>query len=534
MIYRRAGILLALFVLVHACAPVPSDLPAIEPWGDIDKPYGDSLEAAAVHACGPLPPARERGAPHTSAIALEEVLFDAREQRARSGTAAGLLASSTMARQLSGSDSLPLLLEALHVAPHYVPAYEEAARVLGDHGDWGRAHAIARQGLRLDPGSASLWGTLAGAYLHALDDPRAAAALERAIAIDSNPQQVEALAIVYLRLRKYEQADSLLRAAPAGIRPSTRDFVAGQWLLERGEVDSARVLIQRAASDSTAPAAIHIASGNAAFQAGDLDVAERAFQAALARDPDARAALNGLAIVQRGRGDLEGATDLLVRATTVAPGDTIAWFNLAGVSLDLAQQRSGAPADSFAAIAEAAFGACIDANYRTADALERRARLRLRRQDFTAAEADATRLAVIPGERLPANILHARAALGLRNPHRAIAALEPECASENAPVEALELLATAYTEVKAYARAATVLRRAHAKRPQDWRIAVDLGVALSQSGDPAGAELVLRPVAEARPNDPVVLQNLAAVLQRLGKRREADQLLQRVQQLQHP
>jgi tetratricopeptide (TPR) repeat protein len=533
MIHRRCGILLALLAFVHACAPVPGDLPPIEPWGDIDKPYGDSLEAAAVRAFGPMPPAHQRGAPHASAVALEDVFLDANEQRERTAIAAGLVYSSTLARKFSGSDSLPLLLEALHVAPHFVPSYEDAARVLGDRGAWERAHAIARQGLRLDPGNASLWGTLAGAYLYALDDTRAAAALEQANAIDSNPQQVEALALVYVRLHKPEQADSLLNAAPEGIKPSTRDFVAGQWLLERGEVDSARALIQRAANDSTAPAAIHIASGNAAFQAGDLDVAERAFRAALARDPDARAALNGLAIVHRGRGDLEGAAELLVRVTQVAPADTIAQFNLAGVSLDLAQ-RSGASADSFAAIAETAFGACIAANYRTADSLERRARLRLRRQDFSGAEADATLLAAIPGERLPANLLRARAALGLGNPRRAIAALEPECASESAPLEALELLGTAYSEVDAYDRAATVLRRVQAKRPLDWRVAVNLGVALSESGDLAGAESVLRAVAEARPNDPIVLQNLAAVLQRLGKRREADQLLQRVQRLQHP
>ena len=69
---------------------------------------------------------------------------------------------------------------------------------------------------------------------------------------------------------------------------------------------------------------------------------------------------------------------------------------------------------------------------------------------------------------------------------------------------------------------------------RDWRVAVNLGVALSESGDLSGAESVLRPLVEARPNDPIVLQNLAAVLQRQGKRREADQLLQRVQRLQHP
>jgi Flp pilus assembly protein TadD len=79
-----------------------------------------------------------------------------------------------------------------------------------------------------------------------------------------------------------------------------------------------------------------------------------------------------------------------------------------------------------------------------------------------------------------------------------------------------------------------VLRAALEKRPGDWRTAVNLGIALARTDRLAEAEALLRPFAERYPNEPIILQNRAAVLQRAGKRAEAVMLMQRADKLRRP
>jgi Flp pilus assembly protein TadD len=63
---------------------------------------------------------------------------------------------------------------------------------------------------------------------------------------------------------------------------------------------------------------------------------------------------------------------------------------------------------------------------------------------------------------------------------------------------------------------------------------MNYGVALSRSGSLERAEKVLRELARKQPQDADVLQNLAAVLQRRGRRREADALLREAARLREP
>lgn len=514
--------------LLSCATTSPRSLPPIEPWGHVDFPCGDSLEAEAMRALGPPPPEHRRHSRFDPIELQDALVLESRERRMREDAASDLVQISLRSRRFHGVDSLPPLVEALRIAPFWARSHEEIARVFADRGAWWRAHAVARQGLRLDAASAPLWGTLARVYIHRRDDARATVALEHALALDPKSITVrENLALLYGRAGAFDRADSLLQAAPRDISPSVRAFVESRVALARGDAETARDLLARAARDPEAPAAVHIAWGNAELEAGNADVAMRAYERALAVEPEAPAALNGLAVARRVQGDLEGAAALLVRITRQAPADTIAQFNLAGVGLDLSRRASGARADSFAAIAEAAFGACIDAGYRSAESLDRRAHLRLRRGDAGGAEADARRLLAIPGQRSAGALLYARAALAAQAPHRAVQALAPEFEADRASADALGILAKAFFELRNPERAVPVLRRAHERNPRDWRIAMNLGVALSQSGDPAGAAAVLRPLAVAHPNEPDVLQNLAAALQRLGERSEADSLLRR-------
>ena len=116
-------------------------------------------------------------------------------------------------------------------------------------------------------------------------------------------------------------------------------------------------------------------------------------------------------------------------------------------------------------------------------------------------------------------------------PQDTVVVLAPAFQNDKLSVEGLDLLGSAYAKLEKPADAARVLKRAHERRPDDWQTAMNLGVALSQSGDLTGAEGVLRPLAAAHPNEPAVLQNLAAVLQKRGRRAEADRLLARAEAL---
>jgi len=67
----------------------------------------------------------------------------------------------------------------------------------------------------------------------------------------------------------------------------------------------------------------------AQFQRGDAATAERTLVAVLARDPDHFQALQMLAAVRHGRGDIAGALDALDRAVAIAPSDPGLAFNRA-------------------------------------------------------------------------------------------------------------------------------------------------------------------------------------------------------------
>ena len=69
------------------------------------------------------------------------------------------------------------------------------------------------------------------------------------------------------------------------------------------------------------------------------------------------------------------------------------------------------------------------------------------------------------------------------------------------------------------------------KHPEDWPNGIRLGVALTATGELAEAEEVLRAVVAIQPNNPTALQDLAAVLDRRKKYREAETLLKRADSL---
>lgn len=79
----------------------------------------------------------------------------------------------------------------------------------------------------------------------------------------------------------------------------------------------------------------------AALQAGDFPRAEQGFRNVLAREPQNAPALINLGIVQRHRGQLDEAIELLERAAAVDPGNFRVFANL-GVTLQQARRMEDA------------------------------------------------------------------------------------------------------------------------------------------------------------------------------------------------
>jgi Flp pilus assembly protein TadD len=525
----------ALLVLLGAgCAAPPPPIPPLEPWGRADQPYDDPIEVAAMNALGPRPAEYEVINPPTIRLG-EFLLLERRVRELRTGVAAELVDQADTWWRMSRIDSLAPYLEAIRVDPSYAIAYGRAAQITLSRGTVLRAHALAAQGLRLDPQDADLWVVISEAYLREGDSDRARQALEYALALDPkrDASAYQALASHYLRIGNLARADSLLQHAPPSSSAGLRAYMTGVRARIAGDLEGARRAFAEAARDSNTAAGVLVDWGNAEYEAGHLDTAEHAYRRALRRDPAAGAALNGMGIVQRARGDLYGAARSFERLAAVRPSDGAAHYNLAGTSLEAAQRAlHGARADSLLRVADGAFAACIDLGYREPEARLRRAEIHLRLGEPAPAYREAQALIGDPAQGAAARLIAGRAAILANRPQDAVVVLAPAFRADSLGVDGMVVLGKAYMQLSMPQYAARVLRRAHERSPDDWKTAVNLSIALSESGEGAAAEALLRPLAARYPDQPEVLQNLAAVLQRRGQRDEAEALMRRVRALQ--
>jgi tetratricopeptide (TPR) repeat protein len=244
------------------------------------------------------------------------------------------------------------------------------------------------------------------------------------------------------------------------------------------------------------------------------------------------AALRGLTNVQRARGDLDGAISSSLRLVTADPIDDAAQFDLATLCLEVAQKPGrGSRTDSLLAMAEAAFAASASSSQYGSRARLGRAEIRLRRGDADGAYADAKSLLGDSTVAAASRVLAGRAALAAQRPRETVVMLAPAFQTDRLDQEGMATLGSAYLQLEMPVYAARVLGRAHERRPDDWRTTVNLAIALAQSDDLQRSEELLRELAKRHPDEPYVLQNLAAVLQRRGQRNEAAELLRRAEAL---
>lgn len=201
-------------------------------------------------------------------------------------------------------------------------AYLELARTSGDFALYDTAEGPLREALALNPRYSPTLSALAEVHLGRHEFP---AALETAAqAIEHDPSSVEALAAfgdAHLELGNYDEAtqayEALHRRVPG---PESEARLAGlAFTLGRPDesVERAARALELAGPD---PELSYYAALTAfALDSGQLDLADETATTALARYPDAGAAIETLALVRSQQGDLELAAELYEQVLKLGP-----------------------------------------------------------------------------------------------------------------------------------------------------------------------------------------------------------------------
>jgi Flp pilus assembly protein TadD len=195
--------------------------------------------------------------------------------------------------------ALPLLEEAVRLAPASGDAHCELGRALNNLRRLPQARAVLEEATRLSPCSAIAWNRL-GHVCRALGDPGSAEpAFRRAVDLDPDfPAALANLASAHLA---------------------------------RGDADTGVGLLQRAVKADPGDPGTRAKLGDALQGLGRLNEADAAYREALSIDPNHVPALAGLGTLLSALGNYRPAENILGRALKAQPADPVAIASLAHV-----------------------------------------------------------------------------------------------------------------------------------------------------------------------------------------------------------
>jgi tetratricopeptide (TPR) repeat protein len=520
-------------LLLLSCAPhAPSTNNATTSAPSIQDapPYGDDIDDAAWEALGPRP-ANAARLPYHAMRLVDFWVVDEPERRARTAQAQTWTRAAAESEAKHSITRLDLYLDAIRLAPLYLPAWPQACRVLINRNEIARAHALAQQYARLTPPGDGMPQYILGKCEAHLGNPEQALVLLQKAATSPttiHTDVITAMALVQLQLGNLHAAESLQTIYDIR-EPSLDLLIRSRRARRNGDLMQATNLLQEATVAPGAPAGIweELASVYLAQEA--FDPAARAYRMALAETPQRTAPRIGLARVEQARGDYDAAEGTLQEVLRDAPDNLTARFNLAAVYLERARNHRtpSATAANDLMHAVAMWSRCIEEDFRTTAALWGRAEARLWLGDLTAAQSDVARLHGDSYERA----VHTRwASLLISTGNKSIALEVLHAAERQHELDAAGRSLLGQLEPKPGYKI-WVLRQVFQENPQDSATGMRLGVALLEEGELAEAEEVMRAVVLLRPDDPDAFQNLAAVLDRRKKYREAQAAMQQADKL---
>ena len=203
-------------------------------------------------------------------------------------------------------------------------AYVQQAATTADPTYYARAEAVLADSLALQPTGNDPAITGQAALAAARHDFVAARDLARQ-AVELNPYSASAYGVLtdsLIELGEYDAAFASLQRM-LDLRPGVPSYSRASYSFElRGDLDAAKAALEQAlriAVDPADAAFAHRYLGELAFNAGDLDEAQRQFDEGLRRSPDYTPLLVGRARLLAARGQQQAAIDAYTEATRRLP-----------------------------------------------------------------------------------------------------------------------------------------------------------------------------------------------------------------------
>jgi tetratricopeptide (TPR) repeat protein len=263
----------------------------------------------------------------------EGVLWEVLSRDPENAQALNLLGAIRL-RQKRFAESETLLRRATSLAPEFLPACLNLARVFHDQGETDKEIVVLLDAVRLVPNDAEANASLAAAYLKENDFHRALDSLERIPRARRPDSALPLLAACYLGLGSIAEARSLVPAimGRAAKNPELRVEFA-EVLLDFDLANDALAILETAEKQQTPTSELYFALGRAREHKGELLLAQKDFQRAARLNPNSVNALLALARLLAGQGHWQESMDVLNRARTAAPDSPDVLRKFAAASL---------------------------------------------------------------------------------------------------------------------------------------------------------------------------------------------------------
>jgi tetratricopeptide (TPR) repeat protein len=263
----------------------------------------------------------------------EGVLWEVLSRDPKNAQALNLLGGVRL-RQKRFAESETLLRRATSLAPEFLPACLNLARVFHDQGETDKEIVVLLDAVRLAPNDAEANSSLAAAYLKENDFHHALERLERIPRARLPDSALPLLAACYLGLGSIAEARSLVPAIMGRAAKNQELRVEfAEVLLDFDLANDALAILETAEKQQTPTSELFFALGRARERKGELLLAQKDFQRAARLNPNSVNALLALARLLAGQGHWQESMDILSRARTAAPDSPDVLRKFAAASL---------------------------------------------------------------------------------------------------------------------------------------------------------------------------------------------------------